>query len=69
MWICLVKKISKKDWLAHCHNDIEVNSKTNPDEAKRKSFDRSVKKLLKAGKVAINDDSFLVIPDQIKPAG
>jgi hypothetical protein len=63
------KKISRKDWLAHCHNDIEVNSKTNPDEAKRKSFDRSVKKLLKAGKVAINDDSFLVITDLTKSAG
>jgi hypothetical protein len=55
------KKISRKDWLAHCQDDIEVKSKTNPDEAKRKSFDRSVRKLLLGDKVAITDNTCLMI--------
>ena len=54
------KKISRKDWFNHCKDDIKVNSKSNPDEAKRKSFDRSVKKLLNTDRIAINDDKFLI---------
>jgi hypothetical protein len=57
------KKISRKDWFNHCKDDIKVNSKSNPDEAKRKSFDRSVKKLLNTDRIAINDDKFLIIQE------
>jgi len=55
------QKVSRKDWFNHCQNEIEVNSKVDPSEAKRKAFDRSVRKLLNAGRVASNDDNFFVV--------
>lgn len=56
--------VTKKDWSLACWDKIEikVNAK-NPDDAKRKRFERSLDRLFKLGKVARNNADYYIIPN------
>lgn len=55
--------IHKKDWAATCKDDIKVRDGIkNPDEAKRKSFSRSLERLFESGEIAKNDADYYIIP-------
>ena len=55
--------VAKKKWTLTCKDKIKVKSdSTNPDEAKRKRVQRSMERLYKAGKIAMNNDDYFIIP-------
>ena len=56
--------VAKKDWSLSCWDNIEIKANAkNPDDAKRKRFERSLDRLYQSGKIAKNNADCYIIPD------
>lgn len=65
------RKIHKDNLFDECEKDISVKSKDDATEptirsSKRKSFNRSLKKLIGSGLVAKDKDGYLIIPSSVE---